>query len=393
MENLILANAVADRKAYNAVCLTGQQKTLSDQGKAVWSLIDEWYNRDQDSPSINLVLLANRAAQAYPRHADTFRELISDLGGKASPGNFSEILLENSRKNVAQELSMRLMEARYDEARELWQEFTALDVVVDEEEGLFQGTDPASLYHEVIEGECIPLAPPQLNESLKGGLLRGQNAMIFGPVEVGKSLLAINCLVAAARAGFKVGYWENEDAIIATQLRAAQACAGATEADLRSPSPRIRKALERGGWYERIIFRESPGGSLAEVRAWIEKHNLDFAVLNQLANFTTQSKDNRVLELGQLATGTRAIGKQTNCAMLSVHQAADSGRGKRVLGMGDLDWSNVAIQATMDVLIGMGMDEEQELQGRRTLSLCKNKRGYVHDRFLIRVLGDTQRIE
>ena len=66
--------------------------------------------------------------------------------------------------------------------------------------------------------------------------------------------------------------------------------------------------------------------------------------------------------------------------MLTVHQAGDSADGRRVLRMGDLEWSNTAIQAAIDVLIGYGADDDLDAKNQRMLSLPKNKRGGTHDR-------------
>ena len=57
VEDLILANAIADKQAYDVARLMGQEAHLSDQGRAIWSLIEEWYERDPDSLSVNLALL------------------------------------------------------------------------------------------------------------------------------------------------------------------------------------------------------------------------------------------------------------------------------------------------------------------------------------------------
>jgi len=248
----------------------------------------------------------------------------------------------------------------------------------------FSGMDPGALVDAVDHGERIPLAPVGLNENIRGGMLRGHHALLFGQNEVGKSLFAINALVAACRANYRGGYWENEDPIVATQLRAACCASYSTEEQVKAGGKRRRKALEQAGWYHRMFFRDSAGGTLYDIDKWVGDFQLDFIVVNQLRNIQVKS-ENRVLELETISKGLRAIAKSRNIAVLSVTQAADSGFNKRVLQMGDVDWSNVGVQAACDLMIGFGTDDLLESQNQRMLSLCKNKLGRTHDPVLVGV--------
>jgi hypothetical protein len=53
--------------------------------------------------------------------------------------------------------------------------------------------------------------------------------------------------------------------------------------------------------------------------------------------------------------------------------------------MGDVDSSNTGIPAQADVMIGIGMSREDELNNRRVISLPKNKPGGNHDAFPVQV--------
>ena len=393
MEQLILANSLASRRAYEAVRYTNHNDSLSDQGKALWRLIEEWYQRDASATCVNTVLLKVRAKQLHPAHHDRFVALIDSLEDKATPGNFSEILLEGRRNVLREQMTIKLMSEDEEGFRDLLREYDDLWVDLDKERQDFIGTDPAALLEAVSEGERIPLAPDALNNAIRGGGLRGHHAVIFGRPEAGKSLFAINSLVAACRAQYRGGYWENEDPIIATQLRAACCATGCTEEELVLGGHRVEKALQAAGWYDRMIFRDSPAGSLMEIEKWVKDNRLDFLVVNQMRNVKTKDRDNRVLELENISKGLREIAKTQNCFILSVTQAGDSGEGKRILRMGDLDWSNTGIQAACDLLIGFGVDPELEAMNQRCLSLCKNKIGNNHDAILIRVNTETSVID
>ena len=343
-----------------------------------------WYAQDTDAQEVNLVLLRERAKQALPKNAGEMAlSIIASFEGQASPENFAEVLLEARRSVLREAMIMELADKDDGDFYDLFRQFEELEDMSAPNTDSFVGSSPAQLVAVVADGECIPLAPASLNKALRGGLLKGSHAMVFGRPEIGKSLFAINCLASAARAGYRVGMWENEDAITVTQLRAAMAFLGCTEEELRSMSPAMEKQLRQFGWYDRVFFHDSPGGTLSEISAWVKAKQLDFCVINQLANLSVRQQDNRTLELGALARGARTIGKETGAAILSVHQAGDSADGRRVLRMGDLEWSNTAIQAAVDVLIGYGADDDLDMKDQRMLSLCKNKRGGTHDRILI----------
>jgi hypothetical protein len=354
--------------------------------------MEEWYDRDDAAQSIDLPLFTIRAEQAHPRHAESLKKLISSFEGAAVPGNFSAIMLEQRKAALRADMVMALAENDEEKWRTILVDYDGLEGQFEDAQDVYLGHDVTQLYEAVVTSAGIPLSPEGFNEKIRGGLLPGSHALVFGRPEAGKSLFAINCIQKAALAGYRCGYWENEDPIVATMLRAACCVANAAEEELRDPSPKVKQDLVNGGWYDRIMFKDSAGGSLWEVKKWVEDNDLDFVVINQLANLRAEQKDNRVLELGTLAAGARAIGKSTGAAVLSVHQAGESGQGKRVLQMGDLEWSNTAIQAAIDVLIGFGVDDELEMRNQRMLSTPKNKRGQTKEPTLIAIDPERHRI-
>ncbi len=385
-ENLILANASASRRAFNLVEVTGHSSQLSDVGTILWQLMSDYYAHDDDAAEVNLVLLKEAVRLKMTQQAAIKADAIIDsFEGKASPENFAEVLLEGRRQVLRDAMIMELADKDDGDFYDLFRQFEELEEMSAPDTTSYVGTDPAELVAIVADGPSIPLITPQLNACIRGGVLPGSHTMVFGRPEIGKSLFVLNCLAEAVRAEYRVGYWENEDSIVVTQLRAAQAILECTEEDLRNLSPADTDRLRQAGWYDRCFFHDSPGGTLVEIEAWIKAQKLDLCIINQIANLRVALQDNHTLELGALGRGVRAIGKETGCAMISVHQAGDSADGRRVLRMGDLEWSNTALQATIDLLIGYGGDEELDLRNQRMLSLPKNKRGGTHDRVLIEV--------
>jgi circadian clock protein KaiC len=79
----------------------------------------------------------------------------------------------------------------------------------------------AAEHHEAFENEMLGSAVPELDALLGGGLDRGTSALIVGPAGVGKSTLAIQYAVAAARRGEHVTLFAFDESVRIMMLRAA----------------------------------------------------------------------------------------------------------------------------------------------------------------------------
>jgi len=75
----------------------------------------------------------------------------------------------------------------------------------------------------------------------------------------------------------------------------------------------------------------------------------------------------------------RALIKRYNLVGVSIHQAGDSATNKLVLERGDVYMSNTSLPGDADVLIGIGANPAFKEEGRRMISLAKNKVSGVHD--------------
>lgn len=382
---------MADRGAYTTAAALNQDATLSDRGKAFWAVLQDHYEADPTLSRAHRDLLRSQLEHRYPRHANEMAAILDGLDPEPPIENLQEVLLSTRRRALSRDMAIALTEESYDTFDALLSAYRALDDLETESESIL-GTDPAELLDVVQAGSRIPLGPPHVNAVLRGGLLPGHNALIFGRPEVGKSALALNAARYAAEAGFRVGFWENEDPLTTTQLRVVQAICNATEDQVRVNGGKYRSILERAGYYDRLLFRESPDGSIAEIESWVKREDLDLVIINQMVNLRTAA-DNRVLELSQIARGQRALAKRCECAVLGVAQAGESAIGRSVLRLADLEWSNTGVQATLDLMIGLGMNDEQDAMGQRTLHLCKNKLGGTHDVLLVEFDKQRSRID
>jgi len=320
--------------------------------------------------------------QRYPRLSDDFATLLGSLDEHPPVENLQEMLVNQRRDALGRDMAIALAEREYSRYHELAGDFNSVDVLLEEEDTLV-GTDPSELVAVMEAGNRIPILPPDQSSSIRGGGLPGHNGLIFGRPEMGKSALAITCLRTASGAGFRAGMWENEDPLSTTQLRTVQAICNATEEQVRVNAGRYRDVLEAAGYFDRMFFRESPNGTLSEIEHWVERHQLDLVIINQMVNLRTQA-DSRTLELSAIARGQRALAKRQGCFVIGVAQAGESAIGRSILRLEDLEWSNTGVQATLDLMMGLSMPNDGLAQERqRTLSLPKNKLGGNHNTLLL----------
>lgn len=370
----------------------GVERDFTDRGKAFWACLRDHYEADAGLEAASVELLKGQLQQRHPRLADDYTALVDGLDPNPPVENLQDVLVNQRRDALARDMAIALAEREYDRYHAMAGEFASVETLLDEEETLV-GTAVDELLSTMEAGNRIPILSTQQGTAIRGGLLPGHNALIYGRPEMGKSAFAINCLRHAAAAGYRVGLWENEDPLATTQLRVVQSICNATEDQVRVNAGRYRYDLEESGYFDRIFFRESPDGTLNEIEHWVERHQLDLVIINQMVNLRTQA-DSRVLELSQIARGQRALAKRQGCAVIGVAQAGESAIGRSILRLEDLEWSNTGVQATLDLMMGLSMPNDPlGADTQRTLALPKNKLGANHNTLMLQFDAARSRME
>jgi len=206
-------------------------------------------------------------------------------------------------------------------------------------------------------------------------MMRGDNIIVFGPTEIGKSLFVVNLEACFLAQGLRVGHFENEEPSERHNLRLISRLTEKTKSELYDPTQweAIRATLTKKGYPGYTVIDMAPG-SVEEIRTICQDLRLDVVVINQMRNLASKA-ESRTNQLEQIATGIRNIGKECSVLPVSVTQAGASSFGKSVLNRGDIDSSNVGIPGQADLIIGINATEEQEAQGIRCISTPKNKSG------------------
>jgi archaellum biogenesis ATPase FlaH len=354
--------------------------------------LTRFYERDPKTVVADpeLVLASICRELPNPKHHQVFKDMVAALSSlETSPENVVADYLAVKREKVGNTLASALAAGRPPDVVgplvERYSELLESELSPDKEETrVLVGASVKDLVAaRNRDGGLIRLFPNSLNERLDGGLLRGHHVVIFARPEVGKTTFVVNCNRGFLRQQLKVLYCGNEDPIEDVVLRHVSCLADMTKHEVID-DPEGADMLARENGYDNLVLASMTPGTPKEIEALVIEHKPDVIVVDQLRNLMV-GEENFTRQLERAAQAVRAIGKKHNCLVLSVTQAGDSASGKSILDMGDVDSSNTGIPAQADVMIGICMSRDDEIQGRRVLSLPKNKAGGNHDSFPVRV--------
>lgn len=366
-------------------------KNYSKEFGILWKLISEYYSRDKEATSVQRDVLIELVSVQLKneKHLKDFTELVDDaILASASAKNVNQIILEAKKYETGRQLAQAIANDR--DHKELLTKYSeifaasSLDDVLDRGLEIYDSVDIAELIRtERTEAVYLKLMPQSLNDRLGGGLKKGNHVIAFGRPEAGKSCFSINAACGFARQGFKGLYFINEDRPEDILLRCISNLSGIPAFDFSARSDEARELAEANGYANIRVISAAPG-TLDQIDRLCERFQPDWMVIDQLRNIQIK-EDNRVVQLEKAASGIRNIAKKWNIATVSVTQAGDSASGKAVLDMSDVDSSKTGIPAQADLMVGIGVTDDLELQGKRYLSLPKNKLGGRHESFPVNI--------
>lgn len=404
MELSLLAASLKSRDDYELIRsyidFKGSGHSYSKQFQIVIGKIDDYYRRDPDAQFVQVDLLTAQIAESIrnDKHVERFKEmLIEAVSQPNSEVNVRAMILMAKQQEIGDRLAVALTGGDEGKVRDLLSEYkqiadmTDLSQLVESGTEVLEGIDLEELFAvENDPASLIKVAPVPLNDRLDGGAKRGHHIVVFGPVESGKSLTAINMSCGFARQNFKGLYFINEDRPQDIIMRKVSNLSGMTKYEImQNPKKAKHLAMENG--YGNITVIGCSPGTPAQFRDCIEKYDPTWVVYDQLRNIKVKA-ENRTNQLERAATEVRNITKETHTLGVSVTQAGDSASGKLVLETGDVDSSNVGIPAQADVMVGVGFDAQFEAEGLRNLSLPKNKISGRHENFPVRIIPQLSRL-
>lgn len=399
MERKILLAAIKDRQVFNRLEELGQYEFLSDSARIIYDTLRTYYEKDANVRSADLDIIKSSVLRSYPRQQKTFEAIFELLGEteEISPSNVADECLAQAERTLALHLSSALVSGDknipelLDRYRNLSESFGKQNSNVDDHSNEFTAIPVGELFSESESVRKIKLLPNALNERIGGGIEPGDNILIYARPEVGKSLFAINATCGFLAQGYRVLYYGNEDPTQRMVRRVVCRLSGMDQNEVRTnPTKAADLATRRG--YDKFTFVKGGSNTLDEIRNKLEHIKPDILVIDQLRNIKTKN-ENRVLQLEEAAQGARQIANDYSIPVINVTQAGDSAEGKLVLTQGDVDYSNTGIPGAMDLMVGIGANDEYLRRQMRRVTLPKNKLNNDHSSFDVVVNEQLSKVE
>ena len=396
MEKNVLGALLDDREAYKQLQPYLEKEDFSEQGKIVLAHIGEFYDIDPEAKFVDRSIVIERIARAHPKHADVFANVISNLGG-GSTKNLVYEYFELKKRTIGELLGSLLVSSsnktkEIDELIESYKKLSESGTVEDEFE-TYVGLDIETIVDPLRAENLIKVYPKNLNDALDGGVPPGTHILVFARPECGKSAFVINMCAKFCMDGHKALYIGNEDPQSAMRMRFLNRFSGRDRhAVLQDPQTALDIAREKGS--DNLVFVPMSPGTTGQVRRLAERHEPDIIVVDQVRNLGVGrgKQFTKVEQLEYVTKYMRDLNKEMGSVGVSVTQAGDSAEGKLLLEMNDIDFSNTGMQAHADVMMGIGMNREYEMSGRRMVSLNKNKISGIHEPFGISLIPTLSQV-
>lgn len=372
-------------------------KDLSPLGLSILKIIDSYYEVDSDCTHVDYDILLGR----FERDLDQkFRESAKDIidgiyQEDISEANLAQFVIELKQQRIGSELSVKLLSGDKKTIIKLMDEYQSLGERVSEvleENIIINNASVEEAFAAMDVANRVPLYPKSLNQTLKGGALRGQNILIFGRPEIGKTLFTINLICGFLNKGLKVLYLGNEDPCknaILPRIITRLSGMSYTECE-ENPRQAYEEARRRG--YSNLYMKDISPGTWHEIRKLIEDNTPDVLVIDQLRHIYCGNLS-KVEQMERVAVEARNAAKKYNILCVGTTQAGDSAEGKAVLDMSDVDFSNTGMQGAMDLIIGIGANEDMLNRDQRMLSLPKNKISGIHRFFPVQYHMQINKVE
>lgn len=375
MERDILSACLASRDFWSKLEKFNVINDLSDIGKIIYAEISDFYRRDGDLFSVQSESLCSALGTKF--NDKQFRLIdagIRNLTPEVSIPNVLAVVRDLRRHKLGHEIIAALgTPGQGERAEGIMREFLEVSSLAEEApDEVYCGISAQDVLGMKDTSNRIPVVPKRLNEVLEGGLFRGCNVLVFGRPDSGKTLVSINLACGFLANGYKALYIGNEDPASMMLPRFAARLSGMTIDQMRKDPDKATERMKKFG-IDNLVFKELSPGSFNEIEELVNKYEPDVLVLDQLRHILVSKNLARVESLEAAAQEARNLAKKYDLVCINVTQAGDSAEGKLNLGMGDVDFSNTGIPGAMDLMIGVGVNEDLERMAMRRLSFPKNK--------------------
>lgn len=398
MESHLLNASLSSRENCYLILEYTQAKSYSREFQILMGKMKEYYDRDPNADHVVKDVLVGmiEAGIQNKKHLENFVNILNEAEGTDTSGaNIQELIIHAKRAALANALSIALVNgdknvpALMEQYREL-SHYTTLEELAHAGTEMLTAENADELLTRVINRVGVLKVYPQaLDERLEGCAAGGHHIVLFARPEMGKSAQNITMACGFARQGAPGIYFINEDRTDDIFARIMSNLSGLSIAQMKMEPQRAKAlAMENGLGNIRLISL-SPG-TKQQIEAFVDKYRPKWMIVDQIRNLD-MGEANKVLQLEYATSAMRNIGKKYDVLVCSATQAGDSAEGKKILTMGDVDFSNTGVAAQADVLLGIGGDPLDVQEGRRVFNLSKNKIAARHENFPVKLVSQLSR--
>lgn len=396
MENKVIAAAMQSRRAFEIVCKLEADKNLTPVGAQIWKGIKQYYKDGPDAECADADIVLAQLIRRLPSHADALEKAFSLLP-KVSPANVVEYVKENNLDALGISIRGALDKGDVDGVTKLMDQYTlmsklTLNEAAANEFRILNGSSAAELTQQFSKGNAFTFSPKQLNDILDGAI-PGDHILIYAPVNVGKSALAIEMAFGFCRTGKKVLFIPNEGPVSRNMTRAKSRFCEMTRQQMMADPQAADARAKSQGWGNFFLCQLYPG-SVDDVKELCRKVKPDVCIVDQVINLNIGGKEpSKTEKLEQVCYALRMFYNEEDILGISVAQADEKAIDKAVLEIKDVYYSNVGVQAQVDVMIGLGAGKGWLQTGERWIQVTKNKASGIHTGFKTRLLQQISKLE
>lgn len=397
MENKVLAAAMQSRRAFDIVCKLEADKNLSPLGTQIWKGIKQYYAQGKDAECADPEIVLSQLQRRLPGHVEPLAKAF-ELLPKVSPANVVEYVKENNLDALSISIRNAFDKGNVEEAAKLMEQYRAMAVLsLVEESGaagfeVLNGTSAEELTEQYTKGNAFVFSPRQLNDILDG-TIPGDHILVYAPVNVGKSALAIEMAWGFCKQGKKVLFIPNEGPRSRNMARAKSRFCQMTRQQMQHDPKAANARAKSQGWDNFFLCQLYPG-SVDDVIRLCEEIKPDVCIVDQVINLNFGTKEpSKTEKLEQVCYALRMYYNKANILGVSVAQANADAVDKAVLEISDVYYSNVGVQAQVDVMIGLGAGKGWLASGERWVQVTKNKASGIHTGFKTRLLQQISKLE
>lgn len=382
MERKLLGALLHNREAYQTLAPIIDEKTdFSEHGRLIYQQLSRYYQNDIASPSCDVGMLIMHFQTVSPKHAEVFEKILTDLTEQSLP-NIIDFFGEYKKDRIGTQLAEALLSPANKRTDELLEQYTHCSDILskkfkDEEQEAVDMDNLEELVEDFKPENLIQIYPKSVGEALGGGVPRGTHILVYGTPDSGKTALAISIAAGFLVTGKRVLYIGNEDSKRLIAMRFYSRLSGKDRAQVMMDMEGAKKLAYSRGLANLVFVPRSPG-HISELPKLIKKYKPDCVVIDQLHNLRHYQNLSKVEKLEALTYEVRNATKEADVVTVSLTQAADSAYGKLVLEMDDVYYSNIAVQANVDIMLGLGWNSEYQQMNKRMITVTKNKMNDFH---------------